>query len=136
MRPLFLHVLTGFSVLALGTGGEPIEVSMQKLNSIEWSPGDEIPVEVTQFDGERVEISGYMRNGTLEGESWFDLTNDSCGCGTGKLQHFVRVSLSEGTTTFTPGEMTLTGAFEVSEKEDEDGFVESLYRMKTKSLDQ
>ncbi len=107
---------------------------MQKLNNIEWDPGEEIPEEIKAYDGQRVEISGYMRNGTEEGASWFDLTDDSCGCGTSKLQHFVRVTLTDGTTSFDPGELTLTGEFEVSEKEDEDGFIESLYRLKIEKL--
>jgi hypothetical protein len=113
---------------------EAISVSMQKLNDIVWEPGDEIPEEIAVYDGQRIEISGYMRNGTVEDERWFDLTNDSCGCGTSKLQHFVRVTLEEGTVTFDPGELILTGSFEVSEREDEDGFVESIYRLKIASL--
>jgi hypothetical protein len=113
---------------------DALEVSMQKLNNIEWDPGEEIPEEIKAYDGQRVEISGYMRNGTEEGASWFDLTDDSCGCGTSKLQHFVRVTLTDGTTSFDPGELTLTGEFEVSEKEDEDGFIESLYRLKIEKL--
>ncbi len=114
--------------------GDAIEVSLQKLMSIEWEPGDDIPEDVSVYDGQRVEVSGFMRNGTTEGQSWFDLTNDSCGCGTGKVQHFVRVTIEKGTTSFTPAELTLVGTFEVSEKEDEDGFVESLYRLKIETL--
>ena len=114
--------------------GDAIEVSLQKLMSIEWEPGDDIPEDVSVYDGQRVEVSGFMRNGTTEGQTWFDLTNDSCGCGTGKVQHFVRVSIENGTTSFSPAELTLVGTFEVSEKEDEDGFVESLYRLKIETL--
>ncbi len=114
---------------------DPIEISMQKLNDVEWEPGDEIPDEVAAYDGQRITISGFMRNGTVEGETWFDLTNDSCGCGTSKLQHFVRVTIEDGTVAYDPKELTLTGTFEVSELEDEDGFVESLYRLKIDKLD-
>ena len=120
--------------LAWAPGEEVMQLSMQKLNAIEWEPGDEVPEEIAAYDGLRVEISGYMRNGTVEGESWFDLIDDSCGCGTGKLQHFVRVTLTDGTVSFDPQELTLTGSFEVSEKEDEDGFVESLYRLEIERL--
>lgn len=114
--------------------GDAIELSLQKLMSIEWEPGDDVPEDVSVYDGQRVELSGFMRNGTTEGQTWFDLTNDSCGCGTGKVQHFVRVTIESGTTSFSPAELTLVGTFEVSEKEDEDGFVESLYRLKIETL--
>ncbi|MFT7486574.1 MAG: hypothetical protein ACI9F9_002429 [Candidatus Paceibacteria bacterium] len=128
-------LLAGVSAFAMGRIVEPMPVSLQKLADIEYEAGDEIPDEILAYDGEEVEISGYMRNGTTEGETWFDLTNDACGCGTSKLQHFVRVTLEEGSTSFTPDELVLTGRFEVSEKEDEDGFVESIYRLEIKSLD-
>jgi len=112
-----------------------LEVSMQKLNNVEYEPGDELPEEITALDGMRIQISGYMRNGTIEGETWFDLTNDSCGCGTSKLQHFVRVSIKEGTTSFRAGELVLIGDFAVGEVEDEDGFVESIFRLEIESLE-
>lgn len=141
-HPIRLFALGALLGLATLAGARHVQrddvlpVSMQKLNNIEWEPGDEIPEEVSAYDGHEVEISGYMRNGTVEGQSWFDLIDDSCGCGTGKLQHFVRVVLTEGTVSFSPSELTLTGSFEVSEKEDEDGFVESLYRLEIAKLDQ
>lgn len=122
--------------LAWAPGEEVMQLSMQKLNAIEWEPGDEVPEEIAAYDGLRVEISGYMRNGTVEGESWFDLIDDSCGCGTSKLQHFVRVTLTDGAVSFDPQELSLTGSFEVSEREDEDGFVESLYRLEIERLGQ
>jgi len=130
-------LLFGALLLAVGNATpreDVLQVSLQKLMNVEWNPGDELPEDIKAYDGQRVEISGFMRTGTTEGETWFDLTNDSCGCGTGKLQHFVRVSLTDDRTRFDPGELVLTGSFEVSEKEDEDGFVESLYRMKIEKL--
>ena len=114
----------------------PIDVSMQKLANIEYEPGDDIDEEVLVYSGHLVRINGYMRIGTTEGESWFDLTDDSCGCGTSKLQHFVRVTMTDGVTSFDPSELELTGVFEVGEVEDEDGFVESIYRMTIESLDE
>jgi len=140
--PTLLLALGALLILATFAGafqdreGGVLTVSMQKLNNIDWEPGEEIPEDIAAYDGHRIEISGYMRNGTNEGQSWFDLIDDSCGCGTSKLQHFVRVVLSEGTVSFSPSELTLTGSFEVSEKEDEDGFVESLYRLKIAKLEQ
>jgi hypothetical protein len=141
MRRLTCHVfpllLAGCWLSSAGGGavvGDVHEVSMVKLNNIEYQVGDDLPKWVTALDGETIRISGFMRNGTLEGEAWFDLTNDSCGCGTSKLQHFVRVTLGEGTTTFTPDELVLEGTFSVGEKLDEDEFVESIFRLKVESL--
>ena len=111
-----------------------IEVSILKLNNVEYEVGDELPEWVTALTGHQVRISGYMRNGTTEGETRFDLTNDSCGCGTSKLQHFVRVTLVEGQTTFRPSELTLVGEFSSGEVEDEDGFVESIFQLSIDSL--
>ncbi len=112
-----------------------IELSLQKLADIEYEPGDDIDEQVLVYDGLTIKITGYMRTGTVEGAKWFDLTNDSCGCGTSKLQHFVRVTLEDDTTRFQPNELSLTGTFSVGEKEDEDGFVESIYRLMIKKLD-
>ncbi len=127
-----LTATAGLGVLAQGDG--VIEVSIIKLNNVEYEFGDELPEWVTALDGHQVRISGYMRNGTTEGETWFDLTNDNCGCGTSKLQHFVRVTLGEGQTTFRPTELTLEGEFSSGEVEDEDGFVESIFRLSIDSL--
>lgn len=110
------------------------ELSMLKLNNIEYEVGDDLPEWIAALDGEKVRISGYMRNGTLEGMQWFDLTNDSCGCGTSKLQHFVRVTMDNGKTTFSPEELELEGTFSAGEKLDEDEFVESIFRVKIDSL--
>lgn len=135
LRLVILSCLATLASASLYVSDDAMEVSMQKLNNIEWEPGEDIPEEISAYDGQRISISGYMRNGTTEGQTWFDLIDDSCGCGTGKLQHFVRVTLKEGTTSFTPSELSLTGSFAVSEKEDEDGFVESLYRLEIQKLD-
>jgi hypothetical protein len=138
LRHLLLPLLFAAGWLSSAGGstvdGDVLEVSMVKLNNIEYRVGDDLPDWVTALDGETVRISGFMRNGTLEGEQWFDLTNDSCGCGTSKLQHFVRISLGEGTTTFTPDELVLEGTFSVGEQLDEDEFVESIFRLKVDSL--
>jgi hypothetical protein len=114
---------------------EVLDLSLQKLADIEYEPGDDIDKEILAYNGRTIRITGYMRTGTTEGETWFDLTNDSCGCGTGKLQHFVRVTLEDDTTRFQPGELSLEGTFAVGEKEDEDGFVESIYRLTIQRLD-
>jgi hypothetical protein len=131
-------LLSSWVLLAFALPEEelPLEVSLQKLADIEYEPGDDIDKDVLVYNEQRVRITGYMRNGTTEGETWFDLTNDSCGCGTSKLQHFVRVTMTEGKTHYDPAELDLTGVLEVGEVEDEDGFVESIYRLTIGSLDQ
>ena len=116
IRPLLLVPLLCFAASGVGQEERVIEVSIIKLNNVEYRFGKELPEWVTALDGEQVRISGYMRNGTTEGESWFDLTNDSCGCGTSKLQHFVRVTLREGSTSFSAAELTLVGDFSVGEE--------------------
>jgi hypothetical protein len=133
-RTTLALALAALSLGAAAPAPEALELSLQKLMNVEWEPGEELPGEITAYGGQRVRISGFMRNGTTEGETWFDLTNDSCGCGTGKVQHFVRVTLERGTTTFSPAELTLEGVFEVGEREDEDGFVESLYRLSVEEI--
>ncbi len=128
-------LVVGIAFLASASSEDSVhEVSMVKLNNIVYEVGDDLPEWVAALDGETIKISGYMRNGTLEGESWFDLTNDSCGCGTSKLQHFVRVTLENGKTTFSPQELELEGTFSASEKLDEDDFVESIFRLTIDTL--
>lgn len=117
------------SLAARAAEDEVIEVSIIKLNNVEYVEGKALPEWVTALDGRQVRIAGFMRNGTVDGETWFDLCNDNCGCGTSKLQHFVRVTIEEGTTLFNPGELTLVGEFSAGELEDEDGFVESIFRL-------
>jgi hypothetical protein len=113
---------------------EAVEVSIEKLTSIEYRPGQELPDEIAELDGKTVTIEGYMAIGTLEGVQKFELVPEPCECGRSKVQHFIDVTLTEGTTTFTPGRIELEGKLSVSEVE-EDGFVVSLYRLEIKSLD-
>ncbi|HIG12014.1 MAG: hypothetical protein ABGY71_02200 [bacterium] len=136
VKTQLLHAcgLLGLVLCSSGLAPEVHEVSMLRLNNIEFEVGDELPDWVLALDGETVQLSGYMQSETLEGESWFDLTNDSCGCGTSKLQHFVRVIIEDGTTTFTPSELELEGVFSAGEEFDEDEFIESIFRLTIDSL--
>lgn len=113
---------------------EPIEVSISELTSIDYKPGGDIPGDVEDLDGETIQIEGYMALGTLEGVETFELVPEPCECGRSKVQHFIDVTLTDGTTTYKPGRITLTGVFEVGEVE-EDGFVVSLFRLEIESLD-
>lgn len=112
----------------------PVEVSLAKLTSIDYKRGQELPVDIKELDGQRVSIRGFMALDTLEGETVFPLVTDSCGCGQSKVHHFVEVSLTEGTTTYTPQELTVIGELSVGEVT-EDGFVLSLYRLTAESVE-
>lgn len=113
---------------------EVLDVSIDKITSVEYKPGEPLPDDITELDGKMIRIEGYMAIGTLEGIEKFEFVPEPCECGRSKVNHFIDVTLTEGTTTFTPGRFVLEGKFSVGEVE-EDGFVVSLYRLEIKSLD-
>jgi len=113
---------------------EVVEVLIEKLTSVEYRRGEELPEDIQELDGKTVELEGYMAIGTLEGVENFELVPEPCECGRSKVQHFIDVTLTEGRTTFKPGRFTVRGKFSVGEVE-EDGFVVSLYRLEITSLD-
>lgn len=113
---------------------EPVEVSINELTSIEWKPGEDLPADVEDLDGEMISIEGYMALGTLEGTTKFELVPEPCECGRSKVSHFIDVTLKEGLVSYKPGRIILTGKFEASEVE-EDGFIVSLFRLEIESLD-
>ena len=113
---------------------EAIEVNIEKLTSIDYRPGGDLPEEIAELDGKTISIEGYMAIGTLEGVENFELVPEPCECGRSKVQHFIDVKITEGVTTFRPGRIVLEGKFSVSEVE-EDGFVVSLYRLEIRALD-
>ena len=110
-----------------------IELSLLDLMTLDYRPGGKLPAWVRALDGSRVRMEGYMALGTPEGNEKFELVWDSCGCGQSKVHHFVEVSLTEETTTFEPDIIWVEGTFSVGEIR-EDGFVVSLFRLKTESL--
>jgi hypothetical protein len=114
---------------------EAVEVSIEKLTSVDYKPGRDLPEDIAELDGKLVEIEGYMAIGTLEGVEGFELVPEPCECGRSKVQHFIDVTISEGTTTFKPGRIVLKGKLSVGVVE-EDGFVTSLYRLEIRSLDE
>lgn len=117
-----------------GPADDVIEVSIDKLTSIEYRRGKQLPEDVAELDGKLIRIEGYMSIGTLEGVETFELVPEPCECGRSKLQHFIEVTLSEGTVSYRPGRITLEGRFAASEVV-EDDFVVSLYRLTIRSLD-
>lgn len=114
---------------------EAVVVSIEKLTSVEYKPGRDLPQDILDLDGKVVEIEGYMAIGTLEGVESFELVPEPCECGRSKVQHFIDVTLTEGLTTFKPGRIVLKGKFSVGEVR-EDGFVTSLYRLELTALDE
>ncbi len=132
---MFLLGATALGSSAAPAAEEPaIELSLLDLMSIEYSPGKRLPRWVRALDGKRVRLEGYMALGTPEGDEKFELLWDSCGCGQSNVHHFVEVSLTEETTSFTPDLIWVEGTFSVGEIR-EGGFVVSLFRLKTTAIE-
>ena len=109
---------------------ETIEVSLSELTSIEYEPGKELPKKIRELDGKEVVITGVMHADTGYDVTEFWLVTESCECATSpEPHHFVEVTLTSGTTSRKRGEMSFKGIFSVGEVLDENGFVESLYRL-------
>ncbi|MAE47344.1 MAG: hypothetical protein CMJ86_10685 [Planctomycetes bacterium] len=117
----------------LAQDGDPIEVNIDWLTSVDYRPGMKLPDEILALDGKQVQLVGYMAIGTLEGDESFEFVPESCECGRSKVQHFIDVTLTDDVATFTPGRITLVGKFSVGEVK-EDGFVTSLYRLEVERL--
>jgi hypothetical protein len=111
-----------------------VEVRIETLTGIDYKRGGDLPQEVLDLDGKRVTLDGYMAIGTFEGVSMFELVPEACECGRSKVQHFIEVTMTSGTTTYQPGLLKVTGTLSVGEVE-QDGFVVSLYRLEIESLD-
>ncbi|MEM9802760.1 MAG: hypothetical protein AAGA20_20710 [Planctomycetota bacterium] len=110
-----------------------VEVSILRLKNARYRRGRPLPGWIQDLDGKRIRLWGYMAIGTLEGLEQFELVPESCECGQSKVNHFVEVSLTEGVTRFIPGRITLEGVFHCGE-EVEDGFITSVFRLKTPYL--
>lgn len=110
-----------------------IELSLLDLMSIDYRPGKKLPAWVRALNGRRVRVEGYMALGTPEGLDRFELVWDSCGCGQSNVHHFIEVALTEDTTNFDPDLIWVEGQLSVGEIR-EDGFVISLFRLKTKTV--
>ena len=107
---------------------ETVEVDIQKLTTIDWQQGKELPKEIRDLDGREVVISGYMQSQSVRDTDTILIVSDSCQCtGTPLPHHFVRVKLDKK-TNYKPGQLTFTGKLSVGE-ELEDGFVTSIYRL-------
>lgn len=130
-----LRVLPDDVATTLLDDEEPIEVTLTKLIAAKYEPGESLDEEIQDYDGKKVTITGLMALGTLEGQETFELTSDACGCGQSKVNHFVKVTLVDEYTSYTPSEITVTGTFEASE-EIVDGFVISVYRITADKIEE
>lgn len=113
---------------------EAVPLTIETLTSIDWRKGDELPDEITKYDGKLVKISGYMATGTELDATEFELVPQNCECGKSKVNHFVKVIIEDGGAEFDPARVQFTGRLEIGEEE-EDGFVTSLYRLTIESFD-
>jgi hypothetical protein len=120
---------------ALPSAGSPfdpvVEVDILTLTTIDWEPGDPLPEEITALSGQRVLIRGYMHGSIVDDTQRFPLVSDACQCvGVLMPHHFVDVLLEEDETGPIQGQFEVLGRFNVGPREDEDGFVTSVYRLR------
>lgn len=118
---------------------EPTEVGFGSLAGYEYVEGMQLPADVTKWDGESVEISGFMRREDASGDGpveFFMLVYDQCGCeGSPKLNEVVFCAMPEGTTTeIAAGTATVTGTLWVGEEKDGDVVV-SVYTLDVDTVD-
>lgn len=108
-------------------------ISLLQLRDARYRPGQPLESWITDLEGKYVAIEGYMALGTLEGLTRFELVPEECECGGSKVNHFVEVTLTEDVTRFKAGRFTIKGIFSAGELE-EDGFVTSVYRLRSRAL--
>ncbi|MEX1025250.1 MAG: hypothetical protein WD226_09250 [Planctomycetota bacterium] len=129
MRRLLPLVLAALAVGAMPVE-DPIEIELTKLADYDYRPGMDLPASVADLDGIRVVFDAYMHNETDDDTKTFLVVGDACMCaGTPLVNHFVEITLDSGRTGYRPGQITFEGRLSVSEKTDDLGLVESLYRL-------
>lgn len=140
IRGMKLALATALGAALLLPTGDPTQVDFATLSGFDYVEGMELPTEVTQFDEEIVEISGFMKredgvSARSDEVEYFMLVNDACGCeGTPKLNEIIFCAMAEGETTrILPGIVKVTGQMYVGEEVD-DGVVLALYTMDVDSL--
>lgn len=131
MRSKALLALT-LAALSLGAAApeDPVEIDMTKLTEFDYTPGMELPKDVSELDGLRVVFEGYMHSETEDDTESFLVVGNACQCaGTPLINHFIEITLDSGTTSHRPGLITFEGKLSVSEELDDLGLVETLYRL-------
>ena len=110
--------------------GETVEISLAELTKIKYEPGQPLPKKIQELDGKDVVITGFMHPDTGYDVESFLLVSEGCACGASpQPNHFVEVTLNGDRTSRKRGELTFRGTFSVGEVLDDDGFVESLFRL-------
>ena len=130
LRRIACFVAAALSLLALAASPvrETVEVDIQKLTSIDWQQGKQLPQEIRDLDGREIVISGYMQSQAVKDTTTILIVSESCQCqGTPLPHHFIRIKLDKE-TSYKPGQLTFIGKLSVGE-ELEDGFVSSIYRL-------
>jgi len=108
-------------------------ISLLQLRDARYRPGQPLEDWIVELDGKYVAIEGYMALGTLEGLTRFELVPEECECGGSKVNHFVEVTLTDDVTRYKAGRFYMRGIFSAGEVED-DGFVVSVYRLRSRAL--
>jgi len=108
-------------------------ISLLQLRDARYRRGEPLEDWIVGLEGKYVAIEGYMALGTLEGLTRFELVPEECECGGSKVNHFVEVALTEDVTRYKAGRFYMHGYFSASEVED-DGFVVSVYRLRSRAL--
>lgn len=108
-------------------------ISLLQLRDARYRAGQPLEDWIVELDGKYVAIEGYMALGTLEGLTRFELVPEECECGGSKVNHFVEVTLTEDVTRYKAGRFYMRGVFSAGEVE-EDGFVVSVYRLRSRAL--
>ena len=125
------------TLLALGAP-EPTELGFDVLAGFDYEEGMELPKEVTDYDGKKVTIGGFMqREDAGDGPTeYFMLVSAACGCeGTPLLNEVVFCAMPDGEAVdMEVGSVAVTGTLYVSEETDE-GIVVSLYTMDVETFE-
>ena len=93
--------------------GDPTEVGFDVLSGFDYVEGEELPEDITGYNGKSIKVSGFMRREDAgDGPtSTFMLVNDACGCdGTPKLNEIVFCAMPSGDTVeISASTITVTG---------------------------
>lgn len=127
---LCLSVAAGAAAGGVVGAEDRIDLDIRTLTSIDWEEGDELPEEIQELDGRLVVLKGYMRADQAHGLSEFLLVAAECACaGRPQVQHFVQVTLEDEEIDYRSSPVEIEGRLGVGVQRDEDGFIESLYRL-------
>jgi hypothetical protein len=120
--------------------GKVLEMSIKELGNFDYDSekGGNIPDDVKKLTGSTIRLTGYMMPlDQAERVSRFALMPSLAACCFGEpagIQHTVVVTCPPGkAVSFYPDEILVEGTLTVDEKK-EDGFITSIFQMKTTSV--